>query len=284
MNIEGSVALVTGANRGLGAAFCRAPARTRRSEGLRRRTRPTTVDHDGVVPVQLDITSRRRRRRRGTMRRRDAAREQRWHRHRNGIARRRRARRWRAGFDTNVFGPLAMSRAFAPLLGANGGGAIVNVLSVLSWVSMPSSAMYCASKSASWSLTNSLRQELLGQGTQVLGSARRLHGHRHDRGHRRAEVDPGRRRRRRRSTAWRPGGTRCSPTTSAATSAAGTLRRPHRPVPTTRPAIGVGDCPIWYDAGWSVASNRCSTLARQRHLNRPVPGRTATMNSTNDQS
>ena len=42
-------------------------------------------------------------------------------------------------FDTNVLGPLAMSQAFAPVLGANGGGAIVNVLSVLSWLSAPPS-------------------------------------------------------------------------------------------------------------------------------------------------
>jgi NAD(P)-dependent dehydrogenase (short-subunit alcohol dehydrogenase family) len=61
-----------------------------------------------------------------------------------------------------------MSRAFAPVLARNGGGAIVNVLSVLSWYSAPPSALYCAAKAASWSLTNSLRLELLDQGTQVV--------------------------------------------------------------------------------------------------------------------
>ena len=55
------------------------------------------------------------------------------------------------------------------LLAANGGGAIVNVLSVLAWVSMPTTAIYWASKAAGWSLTNSLRQELIAQHTQVLG-------------------------------------------------------------------------------------------------------------------
>jgi NAD(P)-dependent dehydrogenase (short-subunit alcohol dehydrogenase family) len=75
----------------------------------------------------------------------------------------------RRDFETNLFGPLALSRAFAPALAANGGGAIVNVLSVLSWLSMPSTAIYCASKAAGWSLTNSLRQELIAQHTQVLG-------------------------------------------------------------------------------------------------------------------
>ena len=71
-------------------------------------------------------------------------------------------------FETNVFGPLATSRAFAPVLAANGGGAIINVLSVLSWVSFPRTAIYCASKAAGWSLTNSLRQDLRDQKTQVL--------------------------------------------------------------------------------------------------------------------
>ena len=74
----------------------------------------------------------------------------------------------RQEFETNVFGPLAMSRAFAPVLAANGGGAIINVLSVLAWVSFPQTAIYCASKAAGWSLTNSLRQELRGQNTHVL--------------------------------------------------------------------------------------------------------------------
>jgi NAD(P)-dependent dehydrogenase (short-subunit alcohol dehydrogenase family) len=43
----------------------------------------------------------------------------------------------------------------------------VNVLSVLSWFSFPSTAAYCASKAAAWSMTNALRQELAGQGTTV---------------------------------------------------------------------------------------------------------------------
>ena len=67
-----------------------------------------------------------------------------------------------------MFGPLAMSQAFAPVLGANGGGAIVNVLSVLSWVSMPEARCTARRRRRSWSLTNALRVELLGQGTQVV--------------------------------------------------------------------------------------------------------------------
>ena len=74
----------------------------------------------------------------------------------------------RAELETNFFGPLLLARAFAPTLKKNGGGAIVNVLSALSWVSLPQFATYCVSKSAAWSLSNGLRHELKEQGTQVL--------------------------------------------------------------------------------------------------------------------
>jgi NAD(P)-dependent dehydrogenase (short-subunit alcohol dehydrogenase family) len=70
-------------------------------------------------------------------------------------------------FETNFFGMLRMSRAFAPVLGANGGGALLNVLSIVSWMNGGALAAYAASKSAAWSLTNSLRHELAAQGTQV---------------------------------------------------------------------------------------------------------------------
>ncbi|MBO0677881.1 SDR family oxidoreductase [Mycolicibacterium sp. S2-37] len=70
-------------------------------------------------------------------------------------------------FDINVFGPLRVTRAFAPVLAVNGGGAVVNVHSVLSWLG--GSGAYGASKAAIWSMTNSLRAELKPQGTQVLG-------------------------------------------------------------------------------------------------------------------
>jgi len=76
--------------------------------------------------------------------------------------------RARADFETNVLGTAGMSRSFAPVLAANGGGAILNILSALSFVSLPRSAGYAASKAALWSLTNALRLELLEQGTQVI--------------------------------------------------------------------------------------------------------------------
>jgi len=170
MNIEGSVAIVTGANRGLGAAFCR----TLLERGARKvyggARNPQSIDHPDVIPVQLDVTSaadvaaaaqrcvdvtlliNNAGIGTGTAALADDAIE---------AARRE--------FETNVYGPLALSHAFAPVLAGNGGGAVINVLSVLAWISMPSTAIYCASKAAGWSLTNSLRQELAAQHTQVLG-------------------------------------------------------------------------------------------------------------------
>jgi NAD(P)-dependent dehydrogenase (short-subunit alcohol dehydrogenase family) len=75
----------------------------------------------------------------------------------------------RAEMETNYFGTLAMSRAFAPVLAAAGGGALVNMLSVVSFYAVPFNASYCASKSAQWALTNALRTELRAQGTLVVG-------------------------------------------------------------------------------------------------------------------
>jgi NAD(P)-dependent dehydrogenase (short-subunit alcohol dehydrogenase family) len=71
--------------------------------------------------------------------------------------------------ETNYFGPLLLSRAFAPILAKNGGGAIVNVLSILSWIAVPGGGTHSASKAAAWALTNWLRNALQKQRTQVLG-------------------------------------------------------------------------------------------------------------------
>ncbi len=70
-------------------------------------------------------------------------------------------------FETNFFGTLRVANAFAPVLGAHGGGTLVNILSAAAWISMPTG--YAASKAAMWSATNALRVQLRGQGTQVVG-------------------------------------------------------------------------------------------------------------------
>jgi NAD(P)-dependent dehydrogenase (short-subunit alcohol dehydrogenase family) len=73
----------------------------------------------------------------------------------------------RAVFETNYFGALRVAKAFAPVLADNGGGALVDISSVLSWVG--GFGGYGDSKAAIWSLTNSLRIELEKQGTLVTG-------------------------------------------------------------------------------------------------------------------
>jgi NAD(P)-dependent dehydrogenase (short-subunit alcohol dehydrogenase family) len=74
-----------------------------------------------------------------------------------------------AEMRVNYFGTLQMCRAFAPVLAHNGGGAIVNVLSILARVNLPSVGSYSASKAAALSLTQGLRGELARQGTMVIG-------------------------------------------------------------------------------------------------------------------
>jgi NAD(P)-dependent dehydrogenase (short-subunit alcohol dehydrogenase family) len=74
----------------------------------------------------------------------------------------------RAEMETNYFGTLSMCRAFAPVLAASGGGAIVNMLSVTSFYNNPFNSSYGASKAAGWSLTNGVRLELHHQGTLVV--------------------------------------------------------------------------------------------------------------------
>lgn len=76
----------------------------------------------------------------------------------------------RAEMETNAFGTLSMIRAFAPVLARGGGGAIVNVLSAASWFTYPGSSSYAMSKAAAWNLTNGVRQELREQGTLVTGA------------------------------------------------------------------------------------------------------------------
>ena len=169
MDIRGSVALVTGANRGLGKAFVQALLAAGAKKVYAAARDPATVaPMVGVVPLRLDVTNAD-----------DIAAAAREYRdvtllvNNAGIIRgaglldKSSLDAARAEWETLFLGPLALSQAFAPTLAANGGGAIVNVLSALSWVSLPGSATYSAAKAAAWSMTNGLRNELQGQGTQV---------------------------------------------------------------------------------------------------------------------
>jgi NAD(P)-dependent dehydrogenase (short-subunit alcohol dehydrogenase family) len=73
----------------------------------------------------------------------------------------------RRNMDTNYYGTLHMSRTFAPLIEGNGGGAVVNVLTVVALASMPGLGVYNASKAAAWSMTQSLRADLARRKVQV---------------------------------------------------------------------------------------------------------------------
>ncbi|MFG2949346.1 SDR family oxidoreductase [Streptomyces adustus] len=169
MDIKGSVALVTGANRGIGQAFAQAlleHGATKVYAGVRD---PEAVGGSELVPLRLDVTDEEQVAAaaatagdvgivinnagvaggpsllEGSF---DGARRE---------------------MEVNYFGTWAVSRAFAPVLAANGGGALVTMLSVASWVANRRLPSYAASKSAQWSLTNAFRLALREQGTLVVG-------------------------------------------------------------------------------------------------------------------
>jgi NAD(P)-dependent dehydrogenase (short-subunit alcohol dehydrogenase family) len=160
-----TTALITGANRGLGRHFA-AELLARGATVYAAAREPATVDLPGVRPLALDITdpaavaaaaataadvdllvnnagiST------GSTLLGDLA----------GV---------RAEMDVNFWGTLSMVRAFAPVLAANGGGAVVNVASALSWFAAPGAGAYAVSKAANWNMSNALRLELAAQGTRV---------------------------------------------------------------------------------------------------------------------
>jgi NAD(P)-dependent dehydrogenase (short-subunit alcohol dehydrogenase family) len=170
MKIKNAVVLVTGANRGLGQSFVDALLAAGARKVYAAARDPSTITLAGVVPVKLDVTNAD-----DIASAVEACSDLTLLINNAGISRgssflaANSADAARAEFETNFFGPLALSQAFAPVLKANGGGAIVNVLSVLSWLNFASVATYIASKAAAWSLTNGLRGELRAQGTQLVG-------------------------------------------------------------------------------------------------------------------
>ncbi|MGI5239142.1 SDR family oxidoreductase [Dactylosporangium sp. CA-139066] len=167
MQIENAVVLVTGGNRGLGKAFVReALARGARKVYAAARD-PRSVDTPGATPLALDVTDPDSVRRAAT-----EAGDVTLVVNNAGISTRQSLLdgdldEVRREFETNFYGPVLVTRAFAPVLANNGGGHLLNVHSVLSWISYATS--YSAGKAALWQATNGFRLELAPQGTGVTG-------------------------------------------------------------------------------------------------------------------
>ncbi|MNK19759.1 putative oxidoreductase [compost metagenome] len=170
MELKNAVVFITGANRGLGLAFAReALARGARKVYAAARD-PASITLAGVEPVKLDVTNAD-----DVAAAAALAKDATLIINNAGIAdvggflAPGSVESARRHLDTNLFGPLLVTQAFAPVLAANGGGAVLNVLSIASWINGPLLGVYAMSKSAAWALTNGLRQELREQKTQVVG-------------------------------------------------------------------------------------------------------------------
>jgi len=175
MKISGSVVLVSGTNRGIGRAYVEALvargakkiyATARKPEALAALAKA----HPGVEIFALDVTDPKSvaaaatRARDVTILINNAGIN-----HNIGLLTAPDLSAARAEMEANYFGTLSMCRAFAPVLKANGGGAIANMLSILGRVNLPFMGSYSASKAALFSLTQGVRAELAKQGTLVVG-------------------------------------------------------------------------------------------------------------------
>lgn len=166
MNLASTTAFVTGANRGLGRSFA-LQLRACGAKVYAAARHPDAVDVDGAIPVTLDLTDPHAVtaaaastgdvtlliNNAGSFTGTDLL-----YGDMNRIA---------LEMDTHYYGTLRVTRAFAPQLAKNGGGAVLNVLSVLSWLAVAQDGAYCAAKSAEWALTNALRLQLAAQATSM---------------------------------------------------------------------------------------------------------------------
>ncbi|MEH0546610.1 SDR family oxidoreductase [Streptomyces sp. B21-105] len=169
MQIANSVALVTGANRGLGHHFVTQLLERGAAKVYATARNPENVDLPGAEVLGLDITDPA-----SVAAAAAAATDVTLLVNNAGINTMNDlvngdADQIELEMNTAFYGPLRMIRAFAPILKAGGGGAIVNVLSAASWFPSEHWGAYHAAKAAAWSLTNSVRLELSGQSTLVTG-------------------------------------------------------------------------------------------------------------------
>lgn len=166
MELKDAVAVVTGANRGLGRHLA-AQLVERGAKVYAAARRPETVDMPGVIPLRLDVTDE------ASVR--EAARvasDATLLINNAGISTGTTliggdVAEVRREMETNFFGPLAATRAFATVIEGNGGGAVLNVLSALSWFHPAGLGSYAASKAAAWALSDATREELVPRGITV---------------------------------------------------------------------------------------------------------------------
>ena len=159
MKSDQITALVTGANRGLGKRFA-AQLVERGAKVYAAARRPETIDVSGVEPIELDITD-------PALVHRAAESATDVNVLINNAGTSTRAGLLSGSFEdirlemeTHYFGTLSVIRTFVPIIEANGGGAILNMLSVLSWLHAPGSGAYSAAKAAAWAMTDAIRTEL----------------------------------------------------------------------------------------------------------------------------
>jgi NAD(P)-dependent dehydrogenase (short-subunit alcohol dehydrogenase family) len=166
MELKNTVAVVTGANRGLGRHLA-TQLLERGAKVYAAARRPESVDLAGVTPLRLDVTDEESVRAAARI-----ASDATLLVNNAGIST---GSRLLAGdldavrleMETNFFGPLAVTRTFAPVIEGNGGGAVLNVLSVLSWLHPAGLGAYAAAKAAAWALTDAAREELAPRGIAV---------------------------------------------------------------------------------------------------------------------
>jgi NAD(P)-dependent dehydrogenase (short-subunit alcohol dehydrogenase family) len=176
MDIQGSVAFVSGANRGIGKAYVEAllQAGARRvyaaARAIETLNEVVAIAPDRIIPIALDVTNLEQ-----VKAAAQTAQDTTILINNAGVLGMGglftdtsvETAQWE--MNTNYFGTLSMIRAFAPVLKQNGGGAIVNLLSIVSVVNVPVFSSYSASKAALYSLTQGVRAELAAQKTQVVG-------------------------------------------------------------------------------------------------------------------
>ena len=169
MDIEGKIALVTGANRGLGRAFADTLLEAGAAKVYAGARDPSTITDPRFTPVRLDVTSPQ-----------DVAAAAKTcfdveilinhagAMFNTPVLGETSEEALRQEMEVNVFGLLAMSRVFAPVLARNDGGVLVNMLSNVSWYVYPMNGTYGATKHAALAITDGLRIQLRGQGTRVV--------------------------------------------------------------------------------------------------------------------